>query len=139
MTVALFWTVLIRATRDPSGEMAHGSSFGILDRGARLLTAVTGSCVVSLYVSLLPADVESASVEVRARALQQIDSMRWCRYQELEFPGSFPRRRRVRQGLAIAHLESKTKNAIVSRTGQTDRNDLCLSAPQTIAINVAAA
>ena len=96
-TVALFWTALIRATRELGGEMAQCSSFGFLDRGRRLLTAVTDSRVVSLYASLLPADVESASAEVRARALQQIDSMRWRRYQELEFPAAFSRPRPVRQ------------------------------------------
>ena len=41
-TVALFWTALIRATRELGGEIAHGSSFGFLDRGRMLLTAVTG-------------------------------------------------------------------------------------------------
>ena len=71
-TVALFWAALIRATREWGGELAQGSAFGLLDGGRGLLTAVTGSCVVALYASLLPSDVESASLEVRARALQQV-------------------------------------------------------------------
>ena len=71
-TVALFWAALIRATREWGGELAQGSAFGLLDGGRGLLTAVTGSCVVALYASLLPTDIESASLDVRARALQQV-------------------------------------------------------------------
>lgn len=71
-TVALFWSALIRATREWGGKLAQGSAFGLLDGGRGLLTAVTGSCVVALYASLLPTDIESASMEVRARALQRV-------------------------------------------------------------------
>ena len=71
-TVALFWAALIRATRQWGGKLAQGSAFGLLDGGRGLLTAVTGSCVVAIYASLLPTDVESASLEVRASALQQV-------------------------------------------------------------------
>ena len=63
---------LIRSTRQWGGKLAQGSAFGLLDGGRGLLTAVTGSCVVALYASLLPDDVESASLEVRASALQQV-------------------------------------------------------------------
>lgn len=71
-TIALFWAALIRATRQWGGKLAQGTAFGLLDGGRGLLTAVTGSCVVAIYASLLPADVESASLEVRAIALQQV-------------------------------------------------------------------
>ena len=71
-TVALFWAALIRATRQWGGKLTQGSAFGLLDGGRGLLTAVTGSCVVAIYASLLPTDVESASLEVRASALQQV-------------------------------------------------------------------
>ena len=71
-TIALFWAALIRATRQWGGELTQGSAFGLLDGGRGLLTAVTGSCVVAIYASLLPMDVESASLEVRAKALQQV-------------------------------------------------------------------
>jgi nitrate/nitrite transporter NarK len=71
-TIALFWAALIRATREWGGQLTQGSAFGLLDGGRGLLTAVTGSCVVALYASLLPIDVESASVAVRASALKQV-------------------------------------------------------------------
>jgi MFS family permease len=71
-TIALFWAALIRETRQWGGKLAQGSAFGLLDGGRGLLTAFTGSVVVALYASLLPNEVESASLEVRARALQQV-------------------------------------------------------------------
>ena len=71
-TIALFWAALIRATRQWGGTLDQGSAFGLLDGGRGLLTAVTGSLVVALYAALLPDDVESASLEVRTRALQQV-------------------------------------------------------------------
>ena len=71
-TIALFWAALIRSTREWGGNLAQGSAFGLLDGGRGLLTAVTGSCVVALYASLLPEDIESASLDVRASALRQV-------------------------------------------------------------------
>ena len=71
-TIALFWAALIRATRQWGGKLAQGSAFGLLDGGRGLLTAVTGSLMVALYAALLPEDVESASLEVRRQALQQV-------------------------------------------------------------------
>lgn len=71
-TIALLWSAMIRATRQWGGTLAQGSAFGLLDGGRGLLAAVTGSCVVALYAFLLPTDVESASLEVRASALQQV-------------------------------------------------------------------
>jgi sugar phosphate permease len=71
-TIALFWAALIRVTRQWGGKLAQGSAFGLLDGGRGLLTAVTGSFVVALYAFLLPQDVETATLEVRASALQQI-------------------------------------------------------------------
>lgn len=71
-TIALFWAALIRATRQWGGKLSQGTAFGLLDGGRGLLTAVTGSCVVALYASLLPTDVQTASLEVRAHAFRQI-------------------------------------------------------------------
>ncbi len=71
-TIALFWAALMRATRQWGRRLAQGSAFGLLDGGRGLLTAVTGSCVVAIYASLLPIDVASASLEVRTDALKQV-------------------------------------------------------------------
>lgn len=71
-TIALFWSALIRATREWGGERAQGSAFGLLDGGRGLLTALTGSMMVALYASFMPEEVESAALAVRAAALRNV-------------------------------------------------------------------
>ncbi|MCB1105396.1 MAG: MFS transporter [Opitutaceae bacterium] len=71
-TIALFWSALIKATREWGGESLQGAAFGLLDGGRGLMTAVTGSVVVAIYASLLPAAVETASLAQRTAAFQQI-------------------------------------------------------------------
>jgi nitrate/nitrite transporter NarK len=71
-TIALFWSALIRATREWGGELSQGSAFGLLDGGRGLLTALMGTIMVALYAFLLPEDIESASLAQRTRAFQKI-------------------------------------------------------------------
>ena len=71
-TIALFWSALIKATREWGGESLQGAAFGLLDGGRGLVTAVTGSVVVAIYAALLPADVETATMAQRTHAFQQI-------------------------------------------------------------------
>jgi len=71
-TIALFWSALIRATRQWGGAHAQGAAFGLLDGGRGLLTALTGSMMVALYASFMPEEVESATLDVRADALRQV-------------------------------------------------------------------
>ncbi len=71
-TIALFWSALIKATREWGGESLQGAAFGLLDGGRGLVTAVTGSALVAIYASLLPAAVETAGLAQRAAAFRQI-------------------------------------------------------------------
>lgn len=71
-TIALFWSALIRATREWGGESLQGAAFGLLDGGRGLVTAVTGSVVVAIYAALLPTLVETASLAQRTAALRQV-------------------------------------------------------------------
>jgi len=71
-TIALFWSALIRATREWGGESLQGAAFGLLDGGRGLVTAVTGSVVVAIYAALLPTLVETASLAQRTDALRQV-------------------------------------------------------------------
>ncbi|HRI81726.1 MAG TPA: MFS transporter [Opitutaceae bacterium] len=71
-TIALFWSALIKATREWGGESLQGAAFGLLDGGRGLVTAVTGTFAVAIYASLLPAAVETASFAQRADAFRQI-------------------------------------------------------------------
>lgn len=71
-TIALFWSALIRATREWGGGSLQGAAFGLLDGGRGLLTAVMGSVLVAVYAGLLPTVIVSASLEQRTAAFQQI-------------------------------------------------------------------
>jgi sugar phosphate permease len=71
-TIALFWSALIRATREWGGDKLQGAAFGLLDGGRGLVTAVTGSIVVAIYAALLPAAVETAGLTERAAAFRQV-------------------------------------------------------------------
>ncbi len=71
-TIALFWSALIRATREWGGRFAQGSAFGLLDGGRGLFAAATGSFLVAVYASLLPDQVASASLAVRTVALKRV-------------------------------------------------------------------
>ena len=71
-TIALFWSALIKATREWGGESLQGAAFGLLDGGRGLLTAVIGSLLVGIYAGLLPTDIVSASLDQRTAAFQQI-------------------------------------------------------------------
>ncbi|MAS96462.1 MAG: MFS transporter [Verrucomicrobiales bacterium] len=71
-TIALFWAALMRATREWGGEKKQGTAFGILDGGRGLLTAMTGSAMVAIYAGLLPADVETATLQQRTEAFRHV-------------------------------------------------------------------
>ncbi len=71
-TILLFWSPLIRATRNWGGATSQGRAFGILDGGRGLFAAVLGSASVALFAVLLPEDTHSASLEQRAHALRWV-------------------------------------------------------------------
>ncbi len=68
-TILLFWSPLIRATRNWGGANAQGRAFGILDGGRGLFAAVLGSGTVALFSTLMPEDRTSATLEQRGDAL----------------------------------------------------------------------
>ena len=53
-TIALFWSPLIRTTREWGAEHQQGAAFGLLDGGRGLLAAVTASAMVVLFGWLMP-------------------------------------------------------------------------------------
>lgn len=69
-TILLFWAALIRATREWGGAESQGTGFGILDGGRGLFAALLASVTVAVFDALLPADLETASLEERRAALQ---------------------------------------------------------------------
>jgi len=74
-TIMLFWSPLIRATREWGGEQTQGTAFGLLDGGRGLLAALTATLMVALLAWLLPEGAEAASAAERAAALNQVVMM----------------------------------------------------------------
>ncbi len=70
--VLLFWSAMLRATRNWGGKFAQGRAFGFLDGGRGLLSAGVASLAVLLLAQLLPSEVESASLLERKTALKSI-------------------------------------------------------------------
>jgi MFS family permease len=71
-TIALFWSALIRATREWGGSESQGLAFGLLDGGRGLVTAMVGSVLVVVFASLLPDDPAAASLAEKSSALNSI-------------------------------------------------------------------
>lgn len=71
-TIALFWSALIRATREWGGSASQGLAFGLLDGGRGLVTALVGSVLVVVFSMLLPEDPAAASLAEKSRALNVI-------------------------------------------------------------------
>ncbi|MCB9556227.1 MAG: MFS transporter [Deltaproteobacteria bacterium] len=69
-TILLFWAALIRATREWGSASTQGRAYGILDGGRGLLAAVIASLTLAIFGSLLPADLEQATLAERAAALK---------------------------------------------------------------------
>lgn len=71
-TILLFWAALIRATREWGGSAVQGRAYGVLDGGRGLFAAVLASASVIVFSTLLPTDVESASIEQLTEVISQI-------------------------------------------------------------------
>jgi MFS family permease len=71
-TILLFWSALIRATREWGGVAAQGRAYGLLDGGRGLLAAVIASATVVVFAMLLPDDVASATPAQRAAAFRAV-------------------------------------------------------------------
>ncbi|TWT90640.1 Inner membrane protein YqcE [Pseudobythopirellula maris] len=71
-TIALFWSALMRATREWGGAASQGTAFGLLDGGRGLLAALVGTAAVACFGWALGGDPASATPERQAAALQAV-------------------------------------------------------------------
>ncbi|QDV47607.1 Inner membrane protein YqcE [Stieleria neptunia] len=81
-TILLFWSPLIRATRQwgvdglseggLSERATPGRAFGILDGGRGLIAALIASLSVWLFAALIPADVQVATLAERSQAFGKV-------------------------------------------------------------------
>ncbi|KAA5539109.1 MFS transporter [Roseiconus nitratireducens] len=71
-TILLFWSALIRATRQWGGEAWEGTAFGLLDGGRGLVAALLATVSVSLFAALMPADLDGVTDAERLAAFRQV-------------------------------------------------------------------
>ncbi len=71
-TILLFWSALIRATREWGGDNSQGKAFGILEGGRGVVAAVIASLGVILFALGMPEDVASVSNEQRRIAFRSV-------------------------------------------------------------------
>lgn len=71
-TIFLFWSAMIKATRNWGGGEQQGRAFGYLEAGRGLVAASIGVLGVVIFSFLLPKDVGAASFEERIAAFQYV-------------------------------------------------------------------
>lgn len=71
-TILLFWSAMIRATREWGGKLAQGRAFGILDGGRGLVGAGAATMAVFFLAGLLPSDLENVTNLERSQALKAV-------------------------------------------------------------------
>ena len=70
-TILLFWSALIRATREWGGVSQQGRAFGTLDAGRGLFAAVLSSLAVAVFAAALGDNPANTTLEQKSDALAQ--------------------------------------------------------------------
>lgn len=71
-TIFLFWSAMIKATRNWGGGEQQGRAFGYLEAGRGLVAASIGVLGVVIFSFLLPKDVDTASFDERVAAFRYV-------------------------------------------------------------------
>ncbi len=71
-TILLFWSALIKATREWGGQFNQGIAYGMLDAGRGLLAAILASVSVWFFAFLLPENLNELSVSEKREAMNYI-------------------------------------------------------------------
>lgn len=71
-TILLFWSGLIRATREWGGSLSQGRAFGVLDGGRGFVAALFSTIVVVFLAQSLGSDLDELGVEEKTRVMQGI-------------------------------------------------------------------
>lgn len=71
-SILLFWSAMIKATREWGGESKQGSAFGLLDGGRGLVAALVATTAVAVLTYVLPRELSSISEAERSLALQSV-------------------------------------------------------------------
>jgi len=70
--ILLFWSAMLRTTREWGGSFAQGRAFGILDGGRGLMSAVAASVAVLILSAFLKGNIEEVSEERIEQALKSV-------------------------------------------------------------------
>lgn len=71
-TILLFWSAMLRATREWGGDHAQGRAYGLLDGGRGFLAALIASVTVLVFAVLLPVAPGVATLEQRSAAFSGV-------------------------------------------------------------------
>ncbi len=71
-TILLFWSAMIRATREWGGDDAQGRAFGILDGGRGLVAALLASIGVAVFAFAMPGVDAEVSPDARRAAFRSV-------------------------------------------------------------------
>ena len=70
--ILLFWSAMLRTTREWGGKLAQGRAFGLLDGGRGLMSALAATIAVLFLTSLLTGNLHDVSEEQRKQALKSV-------------------------------------------------------------------
>lgn len=71
-TILLFWSAMIKATREWGGKLAQGRAFGFLDGGRGLVAAGAASLGVVLLSAFFPVQTEEIGSDEKVRAFRAV-------------------------------------------------------------------
>lgn len=71
-TILLFWSALLKATREWGGNAKPGLAFGLLDGGRGIVSAIIGSASVLILALFLPENAEQVNQAERTLAFQNV-------------------------------------------------------------------
>ena len=71
-TIFLFWSAMIKATKEWGGEYSQGKAFGILDGGRGLFATIVSLVAINLFTAFLTQEVTLADSSEKRKAFQSV-------------------------------------------------------------------
>ena len=71
-TIFLFWSAMIKATKEWGGEYSQGKAFGILDGGRGLFATIVSLVAIYLFTAFLTQEVTLADPSEKRKAFQSV-------------------------------------------------------------------
>ena len=71
-TIFLFWSAMIKATKEWGGEYSQGKAFGILDGGRGLFATIVSLIAINLFTAFLTQEVTLADPSEKRKAFQSV-------------------------------------------------------------------